>query len=151
MGFAGKLYSFLLARFCIISLSKYTMTTQKNDSNSSSDIVDTNSSENIRNYAAVKPDDIISENNEEDKDATITKTELDLLDNAGAGMEQDDINEENAQVDNEDEDGDALNEGGDLTGGDLDVPGADLDDADEMIGEEDEENNSYSEADQGDR
>jgi hypothetical protein len=127
------------------------MTTQKKDTNSSSDIVGTNSSENIRNYAGDKPDDIISENNEEDKDATITKTELDLLDNAGAGMEQDDINEENAQVDNEDEDGDALNEGGDLTGGDLDVPGADLDDTDEMIGEEDEENNSYSEADQGDR
>lgn len=29
-------------------------------------------------------------------------------------------------------------------GADLDVPGAELDDADEMIGEEDEENNSYS-------
>jgi hypothetical protein len=33
-----------------------------------------------------------------------------------------------------------------LPGGedDLDVPGADLDDADEKIGEEDEENNYYS-------
>ncbi len=30
------------------------------------------------------------------------------------------------------------------TGGDLDVPGSDLDDADESIGEEDEENNYYS-------
>lgn len=29
-------------------------------------------------------------------------------------------------------------------GNDLDVPGAELDDADEMIGEEDEENNYYS-------
>jgi hypothetical protein len=29
-------------------------------------------------------------------------------------------------------------------GDDLDVPGAELDDADEMIGEEDEENNYYS-------
>ena len=127
------------------------MTTQKNDTNSSSDIARPNSSANTRNYAADKTDDIISENNEEDKEASITKTELDLLDNAGTGKEQDDINEENAQVDIEDEDGDALNEGNDLTGGDLDVPGADLDDADELIGEEDEENNSYSEADQGDR
>ena len=31
-----------------------------------------------------------------------------------------------------------------LPGEDLDVPGADLDDADEKIGEEDEENNYYS-------
>lgn len=30
------------------------------------------------------------------------------------------------------------------TGNDLDVPGEDLDDADEKIGEEDEENNYYS-------
>ncbi len=32
----------------------------------------------------------------------------------------------------------------------LDVPGADLDDADEIIGEEDEENNYYSLDDQDD-
>jgi len=31
-----------------------------------------------------------------------------------------------------------------LAGEDLDIPGADLDDADEVIGEEDEENNYYS-------
>lgn len=31
-----------------------------------------------------------------------------------------------------------------LPGQDLDIPGAELDDADEMIGEEDEENNYYS-------
>ena len=31
-----------------------------------------------------------------------------------------------------------------LTGEDLDIPGAELDDADEEIGEEDEENNYYS-------
>ncbi len=31
-----------------------------------------------------------------------------------------------------------------LTGSDLDIPGAELDDADEKIGEEDEENNYYS-------
>jgi hypothetical protein len=32
----------------------------------------------------------------------------------------------------------------DMTGGDLDIPGAELDDANEAIGSEDEENNSYS-------
>lgn len=32
----------------------------------------------------------------------------------------------------------------DLTGDDLDIPGAELDDANEEIGEEDEENNYYS-------
>ena len=37
---------------------------------------------------------------------------------------------------------DAANEG--RMGGDLDVPGAELDDADEDIGEEDEQNNYYS-------
>ena len=31
-----------------------------------------------------------------------------------------------------------------MGGGDLDVPGAELDNADEKIGSEDEENNSYS-------
>jgi hypothetical protein len=36
------------------------------------------------------------------------------------------------------------NEEGDYSGNDLDVPGSELDDADELIGEEDEENNSYS-------
>jgi hypothetical protein len=35
----------------------------------------------------------------------------------------------------------------DYTGEDLDIPGADMDDANERIGEEDEENNGYSEAD----
>lgn len=32
-------------------------------------------------------------------------------------------------------------------GADLDIPGAELDDQDEIIGEEDEENNSYSQRD----
>lgn len=126
------------------------MTTQKNDTRLSSDIDTMNAFTNTPNYAAGKEGETIAENNEEDNDAVITKTELDLLDNAGTEKGQDDINEANAQLDKEDEDGDALNEGSDLTGEDLDVPGADLDD-DEMIGEEDEENNSYSDADQGDQ
>ncbi len=52
-----------------------------------------------------------------------------------------------AALDNRDNEGDQLNEGSSATnisGDDLDTPGADADDEDESIGEEDEENNSYS-------
>ena len=54
------------------------------------------------------------------------------------------------QLDNTDEDGEPLNEkslADDMTGEDLDIPGAELDDEDEAIGEEDEENNLYSQPD----
>jgi hypothetical protein len=37
-----------------------------------------------------------------------------------------------------------LNETSDRSGSDLDIPGSEEDDANEKIGEEDEENNSYS-------
>jgi len=47
-------------------------------------------------------------------------------------------------LDNTDLDGDLLNEKDDVSGEDLDVPGASDDDDNEAIGEEDEENNSYS-------
>ena len=53
-------------------------------------------------------------------------------------------------LDNADDDGDLINEISsldDVTGEDLDIPGAELDDANEEIGEEDEENNGYSRAD----
>lgn len=52
-----------------------------------------------------------------------------------------------AALDNRDDEGEALNEGSSgtrISGKDLDVPGADADDADEILGEEDEENNPYS-------
>jgi len=48
------------------------------------------------------------------------------------------------QLDNKDNEGEILNEENDLSGEDLDVPGSEDDDANEDIGEEDEENNSYS-------
>ena len=35
----------------------------------------------------------------------------------------------------------------DRSGSDLDIPGAELDDKDEIVGEEDEENNAYSQRD----
>jgi len=63
----------------------------------------------------------------------------------------DDTNLRKASLDNEDEDGEPLNEGGfgeDVTGDDLDIPGSDADDANEEIGEEDEENNAYSASDE---
>ena len=49
-----------------------------------------------------------------------------------------------AQPDNTDFDGEKLNEETDFSGADLDIPGAEEDDANEAIGEEDEENNEYS-------
>lgn len=55
-----------------------------------------------------------------------------------------------SKLDNTDDDGVPLNEkssADDISGEDLDVPGAEFDDDNEMIGEEDEENNSYSRAD----
>jgi len=52
-----------------------------------------------------------------------------------------------ASLDSTDEDGLPLEEKSfknDLSGEDLDVPGAEDDDADEAVGDEDEENNEYS-------
>ena len=122
------------------------MTTQKNDAEQSTDTGLLNPIAATANYAAGSEGDSIAAKEEEDKDATITEIDLDILNNAGSEEEQDDINEDNAQVDSSDEDGDELNERSDLSGGDLDVPGAELDDADELLGEEDEENNSYSDS-----
>lgn len=57
---------------------------------------------------------------------------------------KDDQNLQDARLDDRDADGELLNERNGLSGRDLDVPGSEDDDADEDIGEEDEENNSYS-------
>lgn len=60
----------------------------------------------------------------------------------------DNTNLKRSALDTTDADGDPVNEGtANLTGEDLDVPGSELDDANEEIGEEDEENNMYSTAD----
>jgi hypothetical protein len=59
-----------------------------------------------------------------------------------------DVNDEEnlaqAQLDKRDEDGELLNERTDVSGSDLDIPGSEEDDVNEEIGEEDEENNSFS-------
>ena len=61
--------------------------------------------------------------------------------------EEDDIYNREKEESLEDEDQTGKRKSGEsdkLPGADLDVPGAELDDADEAIGEEDEENNYYS-------
>ena len=81
----------------------------------------------------------------------VTKDETELLANAADTMPtEDQMALQNAQLDQEDSDGEALNESVDLSGSDLDVPGSEDDDANEEIGEEDEENNSYSLSDDRD-
>jgi hypothetical protein len=82
-------------------------------------------------------------------DADVTAEDLRMLDAAEQNMDTDDSNNlQQSSLDNEDDDGDPLNEDGslntDMTGESLDVPGSSDDDADENIGEEDEENNYYS-------
>lgn len=97
-----------------------------------------------------------SENNSQDlqgreMDADITPEERHLLDESiENSFSRDNENLKRSALDNTDAEGVLLNEDSsadDYTGEDLDIPGADLDDANELIGEEDEENNGYSEAD----
>ena len=62
----------------------------------------------------------------------------------------DDRNLLNARLDNTDSDGDPLNElssADNISGKDLDIPGENDDDENVNMGEEDEENNIYSDAD----
>lgn len=76
----------------------------------------------------------------------ITPEEKKLLDSAGHDAEEE-IELQNASLDNTDDDGEALNEDSFAdarSGADLDVPGAERDDENEALGEEDEENNTYS-------
>jgi len=93
-------------------------------------------------------------NNEDTKndETDITPEEKKLLDSAGENSgEEDDERLKEAELDNTDEDGELLNEkssADDVSGKDLDVPGAEADDRDEAIGEEDEENNDYSGAEE---
>jgi hypothetical protein len=84
----------------------------------------------------------------ENEDSTISKEELTLFNREGETGEENNLH--HAQLDNTDADGDLLNEVSEesnLSGRDLDIPGSEDDDDLEDIGEEDEENNGYSEAD----
>ena len=94
----------------------------------------------------------IKKNNTEDMDANISPEERSLLDESiENSMTEDNMELKRSAVDTTDEDGELLNENSssfDVSGEDLDVPGSEDDDANEKIGEEDEENNSYSLPDQ---
>jgi len=80
-----------------------------------------------------------------DNESQVSKEEEQLLEKSASGQAGiDDQQLEGAKLDTADNEGDPLNEDDDVSGKDLDVPGADEDDADEELGEEDEENNSYS-------
>lgn len=92
-------------------------------------------------------DEDLDEELKEDTDSNVTKTEKEDLQKSANDMPGDDENLREAALDSTDGDGTPLNEGSfdrNITANDLDIPGADLDDADEKIGEEDEENNDYS-------
>ena len=93
----------------------------------------------------------IDKKNQPPTDSEITPEEKRLLDEM---MEKDvtgdNLNLKRSELDHTDEDGDLLNEessADDISGEDLDIPGSEDDDEMEEIGEEDEENNGYSQAD----
>ncbi|HEV7779700.1 MAG TPA: hypothetical protein VGO58_00460 [Chitinophagaceae bacterium] len=86
-----------------------------------------------------------TKNTLEDKISSVSTEESELLQRTESSMAgPDDEDQRRSTLDNTDEDGDPLNEEVDDSGKDLDVPGSEDDDANEDIGEEDEENNSYS-------
>jgi hypothetical protein len=96
-------------------------------------------------------DDIYEDNIDEEiiesEDSNVSQTEKDDLRKSANDMPGDDENLRRAALDNTDDDGEPLNEDSfkmNVSGTDLDVPGAQQDDANENIGEEDEENNEYS-------
>ena len=85
----------------------------------------------------------------DEMDAEITPQERALLDDSiEESMLPDADLLKRSSLDQTDEEGDLLNVASTgETGDDLDIPGAELDDENEMLGEEDEENNGYSNAD----
>ena len=86
-----------------------------------------------------------------DRETNVSSVERDLLQRSSESMatgEDEQLN--TATLDNTDDEGELLNEKVNRSGTELDVPGSEEDDANEKIGEEDEENNSYSLSDQED-
>lgn len=80
-----------------------------------------------------------------DNATNVTNDEKDLLRRSSESMSSAHDQQLNyATLDSTDDDGTPLNEKVNLSGSDLDVPGSEEDDANEKIGEEDEENNAYS-------
>jgi hypothetical protein len=80
-----------------------------------------------------------------DDDSTVRPDEIKALERTENMDTLDNENLYRSELDDADFDGEKLNEADDnVSGKDLDVPGAEDDDANEEIGEEDEENNEYS-------
>ena len=82
-------------------------------------------------------------------DADLTPEDIRMLQAAEQNMNSNDSNNlQKTSLDGVDNEGDSLSEESslnmDMTGESLDVPGSHADDANENIGEEDEENNYYS-------
>ena len=80
-------------------------------------------------------------------DSNVSDEERETLRRTSDDMPGDDENLREAALDNRDDDGEVLNEESfqdNISASDLDIPGDELDDAEENIGEEDEENNDYS-------
>ena len=99
--------------------------------------------------AGEEGDHLFDDDDEFSDETNVTPEERELLRRSSESMASDDDEDaRKALVDNTDEDGTPLNEKANLSGRDLDVPGAGDDDEMEEIGEEDEENNSYSLPDQ---
>ena len=97
-------------------------------------------------------DDLNSDSNDDtDNSSNVTSAEKRLLKKSAGHQPTDETEDFNNMVlDEKDNGGELLNEKSikqDRNGEDLDTPGADLDDDDESIGEEDEENNIYSQRD----
>lgn len=91
-------------------------------------------------------DNVNEDENEDPFYSNVSKEEKKALQDAAEKTPdvEDEKKLEQAMLDQRDEDGELLNEKTDFSGKDLDVPGSEEDDADEEIGEEDEENNPYS-------
>lgn len=90
-------------------------------------------------------DDLNITDDSADEDSDVTEDEKIALERSATDMDtKDNENLYRSELDNTDLEGEKLNEAEDVSGKDLDVPGAEEDDADEEIGEEDEENNEYS-------
>lgn len=97
-------------------------------------------------------DDVTDNTLSADKTSDVSSTEAELLGESADTMPtRDQINLKHSLVDNRDNDGELLNEEVEYSGRDLDVPGSDYDDENEDIGEEDEENNFYSNQEPGER
>jgi hypothetical protein len=121
------------------------MQKEKENDNSTDDSKMNAMSDTVK-YGAGNEGESLAEN--DNKENEITPEEIELLNAAGEDSEERDLHK--ADLDVSDNDGEPLNEKASAnakSGSDLDVPGSDEDDADEKLGEEDEENNSYSQAD----